>query len=250
MIFYSGLRLIFNQARYYILALVLFSISSTFILLYTNVIRQGLALSLLVLAIGLIVYNKKKISYFIMVLAIFSHFSILPIILFLFLAKYLSKKLINFKYILLLPLLIILGMIFLSSFAQLGGLFQKIQSFSEYNYNNDIVYIKVIILYGLLYLFYVYGIRFDNFKIYAYKYIFNIYLLILGLIMFTLPVLLLSSRFLYFASGLIPILLAFIFYSKRNLINIKVRYLLFIYGLAIYGLAIYNYKSITIQLGI
>lgn len=249
-IFYLGLKLIFNQPKCYISAIVLFSLTSTFLLLFTNVIRQGLALSLLILAIGLILKRKKILAYFVMILAIFSHFSILPIILFLFLAKYISTKQTKFIYILLVPLLAILGMLLLSSFAQLSGLFQKIQSFSEKDYNNTIVYIKVIILYGLLCLFYIYGKRFDVFKIYSYKYIFNVYLLVLSLVIFTLPVLLLSSRFLYFASGLVPILLVFIFYSKRNFFNIKIRYLFFITGSIIYGLFVYNYPSVSNQLGV
>ena len=105
-------------------------------------------------------------------------------------------------------------------------------------------------MYIFLFIFYFYGEKLGNFKIYAFRYIFNVYLLIISLILFILPVLLLSSRFIYFASGLIPILLSFIFYSKINLVNIKIRYFLFIIGTISYGLAIYNYKSITMQLGI
>ena len=249
-IFYIGLKLIFKEPKYYILALVLFSLSSTFVLLFTNVIRQGLALSLLILAIGLILNKKKLLSYIIIILAIFSHFGILPIVLFLWVAKYLSDVRIKLRYIILLLFLPILGTMLLNSFAQLGGLFNKIQSFAHKDYNNNLVYIKVIILYIFIFIFYFYGKKLGNFKIYAFRYIFNLYLLIISLVLFTLPVLLLSSRFLYFASGLMPILLSFIFYSNRNLVNIKIRYLLFVTGAIFYGLAIYNYKSITMQLGV
>jgi len=248
--FYAGLKLIFKEPKYYILSLALFSLSSTFVLLFTNVIRQGLALSLLVLAMGLILNNKKLLSYIVILLAVFSHFSILPITLFLWAAKHLSDIKIKLIYIILLLFLPILGILFLSSFTQLGGMFDKIQSFSQQDYDNKVVYIKVVFLYTFLLIFYFYGEKLENFKIYAFRYIFNVYLLIVSLMLFTLSVLLLSSRFLYFASGLVPILLSFIFYSKRNLINIKMRYFLFVVGAIFYGLAIYHYKSITMQLGI
>ena len=113
-IFYIGLKLIFKRPKYYILAIVLFSLSSTFVLLFTNVIRQGLALSLLILAIGLILNNKKLLSYIVLLLAVFSHFSTLPIILFLWVARHLSDIKIKLRYIILLLFLPILGTLLLS----------------------------------------------------------------------------------------------------------------------------------------
>lgn len=246
-----GLKLIFKDNKHYLLALSFFAISSTFILLFTNVIRQGLALSLLVLAIGLILNKKKVLSGIVLILAMFSHFSILPIVAFFIMARYLlDKNKLIFVLILTLPLLPIFGNFLLSLFAFLGGLFNKIESFGEKDYNNTLVYIKVILLYASAVLYYIYGKKYQLFDNTNFKYIFIVFLLILALIFFTLPVLLLSSRFLYYASGLMPILFAFIFYSKRNIININYRYLIFI-GMSIaYGYVVYNFPSTKIQLGL
>jgi len=252
LIIYSvGLKFIFKDRKYYLLALSFFAISSTFVLLFTNVIRQGLALSLLVLAIGLILNMKKVLSGIVLVLAIFSHFSILPIIAFLIIARYLlNKNKFIFILILILPFLPILGNFLLNSISSLGGFFNKIEAFAEHDYNNKLVYVKVVLLYASAILYYIYGKKYILFENITFKYVFIVFLLILGLIFFTLPVLLLSSRFLYYAAGLMPILFTFIFYSKHNIININYRYLIFI-GVAItYGYAIYNFPSIKIQLGL
>lgn len=246
-----GLKLIFNDNKHYLLALSFFAVSSTFILLFTNVIRQGLAFSLLVLAIGLILNKKKVLSGIVLILAIFSHFSILPIIAFFITARYLlDKNKLILVLILTLPLLPIVGSFLLGLFASLGGLFNKIESFGELDYNNTLVYIKVVLLYASAILYYIYGKKYQLFENINFKYIFVLFLLILALIFFTLPILLLSSRFLYYASGLMPILFAFVFYSKRNIININYRYLVFI-GISIaYGYVVYNFPSIKIQLGL
>jgi hypothetical protein len=249
-IYAVGLKLIFKNSKHYLLALSFFAISSTFVLLFTNVIRQGLALSLLVLAIGLLLSNKKLLATLILVCSIFSHFSILPIVTFILLIKYiLNKNKLIFIFLLAIPLLPILGSFLLGLFASLGGLFNKIESFGSKDYNNTLVYIKVVLLYMSAVLFYIYGKKYLLFNNINYKYIYMLYLLILGLIFFTLPVLLLSSRFLYYASGLMPILFASIFYSRQNIININYRYLIFI-GMSItYGYVVYSFPSTKLQLG-
>ncbi|OOF20610.1 hypothetical protein BZJ19_16970, partial [Salinivibrio proteolyticus] len=61
---FLGFRLIFKSNKMLLTALSLFVLTSTFILLYTNVIRQGLALALLIFATGLFL-NKFKFSGFI-----------------------------------------------------------------------------------------------------------------------------------------------------------------------------------------
>ena len=249
-IFYKGLKLIFSNQKYIILSFALFSISTTFILLFTNVIRQGLALSLLILAIGYILHNKKNKGIFVLFLGVFSHFSIIPIIIFLFFAKYLQSKEIQLRYLLILPLLPVVGYLLLGYISSFGGLFTKIQAFDVYGYKNNIVYLKVLILYLFLIIFYLYGKKYQKFNDFRYKYIFNIYLLSLSLVLFSLPVLLLSSRFLYYTSALMPILISFIYYSKYNLFSIHTRYLVLVSTSIMYGIFIYNHPSIVNQLGI
>jgi hypothetical protein len=245
-----GIKLILKKQKYYILAIVLFLLSSTFILIYTNVIRQGLAFSLLVLGIGLFLNKKIKLSYFSFILSLFSHFSIFPILGILYLSKLLTNKKIKLSYIFILPIIIVLGMFLLQSLGQFGGLFNKIQYFAHAEYNNKLVYIKVLIMYGFLFIIYLYGTKYNNFYNYNYRYLYNVYLLSLGLVFFTLPIIALSSRFLYYISGLMPILLTYIFYSKLNLFNLKIRYIFSVMLMLIYGIGIYNFPSIKMQLGI
>jgi len=249
-IFTYGLKLIFQNIKYLILSIVFFSLSSTFILLFTNVIRQGLALSLFVLAIGLLSNNKKTFAYIILLLSIFSHFSMLPISLIILFVFYFHKKYPDKKFIYLLLLLPVIGKILFNSLASIGGLFHKIESLSNHAYNNNIVYVKMLILYIFLHIIYIYGKKFNLFHLFSFRFIYNIYFYLLSLILLTSPVLLLSSRFLYYTSALIPILLAYIFYSKRNFLNIYSRYIVFLIITIFYGIFVYNYKSTASVLGI
>jgi len=249
--YFIGLKLIFKNPKSYILALSFFAMSSTFVLLFTNVIRQGLALSLLILAIGLILNRKKISASIVLVLAIFSHFSILPIILLFIITHYLiNKNKFVFTLFLLIPFLPLLGSLLLSILASIGGLFHKIESFGDAEYNNKLVYIKAFLLYASAIIYFIYGKRYFLFQKIAFKYIFILYLLIVAFIFFTLPVLLLSSRFLYYASGLMPILFTFLFYSKKNIMNINYRYLIFFIISISYGYIVYNFPSVTMQLGL
>jgi len=250
LIYTKGIQLIFKNEKYYILALVFFSFSSTFVLLYTNIIRQGLSTSLLVLTIGLILNKNVYLAFLTTILSIFSHFSVIPIIIMMMISKFIFKH-IKYKYfILILIFLPIMGSIALTYLNSLGGLFSKIHAMQEHNYTNNLVYIKIIILYICLIVYYVYGKKYLLFQNINYKFVFNIYLLILSIILFTSPILLLSSRFLYYDAALMPILFSFIFYSRYNIFQNNIKYFLTFILALIYGYIVYSFASVQVQLGI
>ena len=251
-IYYHGLQLIFKKKKYVLMAIVFFSLSSTFVLLFTNVIRQGLSLSLIILAIGLYLKKHKFISYFIMLLAIFSHFSAIPIVFLIFLSSFLTKINLNHKTLLVGSIFCgILGVLFLNKLSILGGFFNKILTFSKKDYNNHLmVYTKITIMYLFSILLLIYNKKQAINNHYNYKFLVTLYILLLSLILFTLPVLLLSSRFLYYGSGIIPILLTYIFYSEKNLLKFKQKAIIFLMGTITYGYIVYNFSSIKNQLGI
>lgn len=248
---FVGLRLIFQSNKMLLMSLSFFVLTSTFILLFTNVIRQGLALSLILLATGLFIRNYRFSAYFTLLLAIFSHFSALAILGIILLVRNVRIK--N-KYILLmilmLPFVPIVSHFFILDLALIGGLFEKIESFANINYSNTLVYAKILILYFSLIIFYLMGIYNFAFEDGIYFFIFKLYLLIMFLLMFTLPVLLLSSRYIYYASALLPILYTFVLFRQSNIISINVRFGAGLVTSIIVGSFVFSFDSTRMQLGI
>ena len=246
-----GLRLIFESNRMFLMSISFFSLTSTFILLFTNVVRQGLALSLIILAIGLFVKNNRFLGYFFSVLAIFSHFSALIIGgIFFFVRHFNLKRQHLFMVLLAIPFTPTISQTILTDFASFGGLFQKIETFSNTEYNNYLVYIKMIALYLSGVIFYFIGVHRGAFKNKEYNFIFKLYLLMLFFIFFTAPVLLLSSRYLYYASALLPILYTFVMFHNPNVLSAQGRLYLGLVASVIFGLFVYSFNSTRVQLGL
>lgn len=245
-----GLRLIFDSNRMLLMAFSFFVLTSTFILLYTNVVRQGLALSLVILSIGLFIRSYRFLGYLSLILAIFSHFSAIIVALIFFVTRSIPLNKNIGILIFFLPVSPFFSDQLLSIFLAIGGIFQKIESFSEKEYDNSLVYIKVGVIYFSLILFYFMGKYRGLFLDSRYKFIFYIYLILVAVILFTLPVLLLSSRFLYYASALLPILYVFVLFHRRSLINLKVRVSLSMIITLLFGVFVYGFRSVRMQLGI
>ena len=248
---FLGFRFIFLSNKMLLMAFSFFVLTSTFVLLFTNVIRQGLALSLFLLAIGLLFRKNVFLSYFTLLLAVFSHFSAI-ILLFIFFAVrsfHLKSKHLHLV-ILITPFLPVFSDLFLSRLASIGGLFNKIESFSSKEYNNSLVYVKVLILYLSLIGFYYFGVFKKAFNNERYFFIFKIYLCLVVFVFFTLPVLLLSSRYLYYSSAMLPILYTYALYHQPNIVGKKVRFYFGLVFSILYGVFVYSFKSTRMQLGI
>lgn len=245
---FFGLRLIFTSNKMLLMSLCFFVLTSSFILLYTNVIRQGLALSLIILSIGLLVRGFRIFGYFALLLAIFSHFSALVVVFVIFLARNVNvKERFYFVFISILPFLPFISNFILSG---LGGHIQKIESFSTKEYSNTLMYLKLFILYISLLVFYFFGFYRKIFKDERYFFVFKVYFLLVAFVFFTLPVLLLSSRYLYYSSALLPILYTFINFHSPNIISVNARFYIGLLMSLIFGVFVYSFNSTRIQLGI
>ena len=246
-----GLRLIFKSNKMFLMSLSLFVLTSTFVLLYTNVVRQGLALSLILLSVGLFVREFRLAAYLLLILAVFSHFSAILVALIILSVRVLRTKG-NYFFVLLifLPLVPFLSQFFILNLAALGGLFQKIDTLSSKDYSNILVYIKVAILYASLCGFYYFGTRKQAFLNPEYLFIFRIYFFTVFVVFFTLPILLMASRFIYYASALLPILYTIVIFHRPNILSIGLRFFICFLMSLIFGIFVYSFNSTRLQLGI
>jgi hypothetical protein len=245
-----GLSKISISHREYLVSVAFFVLTSTFLLLFTNVVRQGLALSLFVLSIGYYVSNRKLFSYGLLFLTAFAHSSgMLLVPLFVAAAKIkLSKKSVV-VIILLLPLLPVFSHLFINNLASLGGIAKKIQSLGEREYSNSLVYAKVFLLYMFSWVLYLGG-SWNARSTERLKFISSIYLMLLAVVLFFLPVLLVSSRFVYYASGLIPVLISILVFHSEIKINYRVKGLCVLVISVVYGFFVFSFSSTSAQLGV
>jgi hypothetical protein len=238
-------RLIFKDRRKYVLAFSLFILTSTFIFLFTNVLRQGMSLLLMLLAIGLHLRGKYLLKNVIMLLAVYSHLSALPIWFLMVIYKpfrviFLKSNASFFTFLLLLPVIYIFSTFVIVLLPSISPIFNKILGNS---YINNLVYIKVFILYFFMIFSYMISKRYDFLNEPVFNYLFSIFSLLLVLVFFFLPVQLLASRFIYYASALMPLLIPFIMLEGAFL-NFQLRYAVLLLLSYIYGLLVYSSSSI------
>ena len=247
----AGLRMLFKSNRMYLMCLAFFSLTSTFLLLYTNVVRQGLALSLIIFSLGCFTRNFRNVGYACLFLSVFSHFSSVLIVGAIFLTRCTVFKKTWYLWLLIfLPSLTVVSQLFIFSLSSLGGFFLKIEAFSNINYNNTLVYVKVFLIYLSAVFFYVIGSKFNMFSAPLYRFVFSIYVFSIAIVFFTLPVLLLSSRYLYYSSALMPILYTLFFFNKPNFFTVRTRFIVGFSAIFILGFVVYNFSSTRSQLGI
>jgi hypothetical protein len=259
-IYAAGLNLIFDDCKHFLLALSFFSTTSTFVLLSTNVLRQGLGLCLLILFLGLTVRKQTFLAPVVLILSLFSHSSSLLLGLLTLIASRFLDKQGKISFLLkTMPLFtFLLPLVLLAVRLIPGGLFitdlflSKFSTYEVYEYENHlIVYTRVIILYVSAIFFHGCGRKNLLFENVTYKYIFIVYLLSLSAVFLFLPVLVVCSRFIYYASGLMPLLFSFIFYSKVNFIrDPNLKYLIFMFFSVSYGYIVFNFPSVKSNLGI
>jgi len=248
---FFGLRMIFKSNRMLLMSLSLFVLTSTFVLLFTNVIRQGLASSFIILSLGLLIKKHHVFGYLALIISIFSHFSAFAIALIIvFLNSFKRSKTIAPIFPFLLPAVPLFSQFFLVRLSVLGGAFQRIETLSHLDYSNNLVYVKVAILYGSLVAFYIIGAKRNAFLNADYNFIFKVYFYSVLLVFFTLPILLLSSRFVYYSSSLLPILITYSIFNRKNILKLRSRVFLGLIAALIYGAFVYSFDSTRLQLGI
>ena len=248
-IVFIGLKYLFQKQKYVIFSFILFALTSSFVLMFLNGLRQGLAISLFILSIALYSRSNKVRSYLGMVLAIYSHSSVIPFVCFFVFRVYFIDRKVNYRIVLfVIPFLFLIGYGLVDILALNFDKFQRSVIYNNFSYNNSLVYLKALLLYIFGVIFYMYGSKYKNFSIYGYRLIFDIYLFGLIIVFSTLPVLYISSRFLYYPSALMPIMFTYLFFSQKNFLNISHRRLVYLVGMLIYGFFVCNYPSIQAQL--
>lgn len=247
----TAIYLIFDNKKYAVICFVMFSVTSTYILLFTNVIRQGLALSLFMLGVAFFVRKSYVKALLFILLSVYSHGTGLILVM-VFLAAMLYKPEGRYRSILIiaLPVLPLVGSSMMGLISGMGDGFGKIDRYSDYEYDNALVYIKA----GLLYIFFVFlcwlerrGFFKEGGEIGCI--LLNAYSYILVVVFLSLPVLIISSRFLYYASSFMPFFFALIVVQFKY-ISITGKAVLFVVGFCLYGCFSFFFPSTAAQLGL
>ena len=240
----------FDDKRVVLLAFIFLSISSTFILLFTNTIRQGLSLSLLFLTLSLS-YRQKKYAYLYFLLSCLSHWSAivyLPLVVMLVSYQRLLKK-INLKHVFLCVVLSPLIGYLIFNIIPIGlDAFAKLDTLKSRDYNNKVVFFKCLLLIMPLAATFFFRNgpnslkRLDTVLVLIYSYSLMLSFSALS------SSLLLSSRYLYYCSGFAALYISYFFVSIKSFILAKV-YVVF-FSVLLYGLFVFSYSSTINQLGL
>lgn len=253
---YRAFYLFFEDKRLALLAFGFFLLSSTFIFMYANTLRQGLALSLMMLSISYY-WKRKYIVFFVFsILAIFSHFSSVIFLVSVVLAKWVPLKgVIGRLYLLVLLLLPFMGYIVLEV-TGLSSISKSLERYSEHGYSSNIFYVKLVISYLFIVLLFLLNKSSKSnaspskMKFYEkYTYIYSIYgyLIAASFIFLSIPIV--SSRLHYFSNAFMPILaVTFLFTSFRFKFETKI-FLVFLLAMSV-GVVSYLYPSSASQLGV
>lgn len=260
---FIGLRLLVS-INYLPIAFGFFAINPGFILLFTNVLRQGLALSFFILGIGCFLKKSKIYKSFaclLLLLAIFSHFSaIILTFSFIIAVKIIQvtrnpDKIIKIITLLMVitPLISSIIMLFpnlIINVSELGGIFSKIDRYSNFGYDSYLFYVKAFLAY------FISIVNLFILKKYPPKqnddYLIVLFIQMLVFVIFLLmPVPLISSRLLYYSELLVSIVIVNMYRTvimkNTNLAHINA-YLLWL-AIVASGSFVYLYPSIRANTG-
>lgn len=233
LLFYAYYKIINGNKYYYLFPFVIFLIlmTSTVIANYGNLLRQGLAISLVLMSISYMLEKKYRYGYIFLILALFSHKSV---IVFFIIYFFVFHKEIKLKYY------------FLGMFATLPFIFFNVSDLITSNFfflaekidtyqgsSSRMLLYKSILLFFIalfLYLFF----KNKNYN-YAFDKIFKIYLSVLMISFIFFQIEIISGRLLYYPSILLPyFIFYFLFYFKqKNLYYFTVTILSTLYGFLI-----------------
>lgn len=253
---YRAFYLIFEDKKYALISFALFILSSTFIFLYANVLRQGLALSIMLLSSAYYWKGKRFTFVVFSVLGFFAHFSAILFFIAIMLAKWLPlRKTIGAFHLILLPLLPVVGYV-LIDVVGVASLLQSVEKYSNYDYSSKIFYVKLVVSYLFLASLFILNnkkkecIAQSNSKLIdKYTYIYSIYGYLIAASFSLLSIPLMSARVHYFSNALMPMLaVTFLFSSFRLRFEVKIA-LVVVIATAV-GMVSYFYPSSASQLGV
>lgn len=251
---YRAFHLLFEDKKYALIAFALFLLSSTFIFLYANVLRQGLALSLMMLS-SAYYWKRKRFSFLAFsVLAFFAHFSAILFFIAVVLAKWLPlRKAIGTFHLILLPLLPIIGYL-LIDVVGVASLLQSVEKYSNYDYSSKVFYVKLVVSYLFLVSLFIlnknkYVAQSNENLVEKYTYIYSIYGYLIAASFSLLSIPLMSARVHYFSNALMPMLaVTFLFSSFKLRFEFKIAIVVVV--AAAVGMVSYFYPSSASQLGV
>jgi hypothetical protein len=243
LLFYAYYKIINGNKYYYIFPFIMFLIlmTSTVIANYGNLLRQGLAISLTLMSISYMLEKKYKYGYLFLLIALFSHKSVIIFFIIYFLVFHTEIKLKNYFF----ALFASLPFVFLNISSLIGDNFffisEKLDSYKES--------LSKMLLYKSILLFFIAVILYAFFKNKSYNYhfdkIFKIYLFVLIISFIFFKIEIISGRLLYYPSILLPyFIFYFLFFIKqKNLYFFIVTILGSLYGFLIL-LTSSTYKTI------
>jgi len=243
MLLIMGYRIIDNGK--YISFFSFFVLTAAFVFLFHNVIRQGLASIFLLISIGLYLRGFSKLSLASAIFSIMSHVTVLPLY-FAYLLLMFRVKMV-FYLLVLAPFLSVVVFFVLSLESEY--LPQKVVNFIAYGYENNLVYARLLMLYSVL----VYLAVSAKKLIYGdltfrVVYMFSVVVCLMSFL--TLPVLLASSRYIYYSSILMPVLIVYYISMRRDGVNSSLKVLLLTPMVVLFGLLVYSFSSVKTVMGI
>lgn len=250
LVFYAVYKMFGEICGMSSLVLSFFIISSTFILLFTNVIRQGLALSFIFLALYFYQNNKWLKLLFALTFSFLSHTSAVFFFV-VFPAAYFIEKKVSSKYIfhliLLTPFLAIVGKILSYSLPDFYG-FDRVVEMSGEDYGIKVLIVKYFLLYSTILITWLLVLKNEiEVNLYVKKIIF-ILIVLFAIVSFFSFSPLFASRLLYYISAMVTFLLAYVFYTNDK--NMYLNALVLFLCVLLYSFFVLSYESTASQLGL
>jgi len=233
-ILFSGLRKIFSDIKIEVLVLFIY-LNYSFYYSYTlNGLRQGMAMALIILALG---YGIKKKSFKMMltsITSVFLHYTTLPIALFVALIRF--WKSLKIKHLII--AYFVLSILYILNLQQLllGGLplgefegYLQADAVEEFGGPNKISYLTFNTFWLLFFLFAFKNHRKDKIYIFLLKayMLFSFYLLIFGFIAF-------ANRIASYSWFIIPLLLGYLLkISNSGILKVVILVVVLVVGMLI-----------------
>ena len=215
LLFYAYYKIINGSKYYYLFPFVIFLIlmSSTVISNYANLLRQGLAISFVLMSIAYMLEKNYKYGYLFLLLALFSHKSVIIFFIIYFFVFHTKIKLKKYLF----ALFASIPFLFLNVSTIIGSNFFLLsEKFNAYQESNSTMLLYRVILLFFIALF-LYIFLKNKYYTYTFDKIFKIYISVLinSLIFFKIEII--SGRLLYYASILLPyFIFYFLFYFKQK----------------------------------
>lgn len=243
LIYVYGSYLILGGIKYAAISFALLLSTASFVFMFHNTLRQGLAISLFVLGMGFFFRGDKVKGGVSLCFSFFSHFSVVILLLIgMFSATKLSKLFLKKWVVIILPLILIVASPFFVSVMM--NLVPKLSSLNRGHESTILFFIKLFISYFSVVIF-----RFVLYeRLRLHVNVIKLFDVIFFLLCFTCLVsttVLFASRYLYYISTIMPIFMSLIFLFVYR-VSHGFRYITYfscIVLYVLYFLFVYTYPS-------